>query len=59
MGPAVKGNPLKISVLFLVFSYVLGEFFMPSYPLLNLINLIIVLNLILFLTIVNVKLLTT
>ena len=47
MGPAVKGNPLKISVLLLVFSYVLGEFFMPSYPLLKLLNLIGIMGLIL------------
>ena len=47
MGPAVKGNPLKIFGLLLVISYVLGEFFMPSYPLLNLLNLIGIMGLIL------------
>ncbi len=45
MGPAVKGNPLKISVLLLVISYVVGEFFIPTYPLFNLLNLIGVMGL--------------
>jgi len=47
MGPAVKGNPLKIFVLLLVISYVVGEFFIPSYPLFNLLNLIGIMGLIL------------
>ena len=47
MGPAVKGNPLRISVLLLVISYVVGEFFIPHYPLFNLLNLIGIIVLIL------------
>ena len=47
MGPAVKGNPLRISVLLLVLSYVVGEFFIPSYHLINLLNLIGIMGLIL------------
>ena len=47
MGPAVKGNPLKIFGLLLVGSYVVGEFFIPSYPLFNLLNLIGIMGLIL------------
>ena len=47
MGPAVKGNPLRISVLLLVLSYVVGEFYIPSYPLINLLNLIGIMGLIL------------
>ena len=47
MGPAVKGNPLRIFVLLLVLSYVVGEFFIPSYPLINLLNLIGIMGLIL------------
>ena len=40
MGPAVKGNPLKIFGVGLVGSYVVGECFIASYPLFNLLNLI-------------------
>ena len=47
MGPAVKGNPLRIFVLLLVLSYVVGEFFIPSYHLINLLNLIGIMGLIL------------
>ena len=47
MGPAVKGNPLKIYVLLLVVSYILGEFFIPQYPLFTLLNVIGVMGLIL------------
>ena len=47
MGPAVKGNPLRIFVLLLVISYVVGEFFIPHYPLFNLLNMIGVTGLIL------------
>ena len=47
MGPAVKGNPLKIFGLLLVGSYVVGEFFIPSYHLFNLLNLIGIMGLIL------------
>ena len=47
MGPAVKGNPLKIFVLLLVISYIVGEFFIPSYPLFTLLNLIGIMGLIL------------
>ena len=31
-GPNVKGNPLRISVYLLIASYVIGEFFLPKYP---------------------------
>ena len=47
MGPAVRGNPLRIFVLLLVISYFVGEFFIPSYPLFNLLNLIGIIGLIL------------
>ena len=47
MGPAVKGNPLRIFVLLLVVSYILGEFFIPQYSLFNLLNIIGVMGLIL------------
>ena len=40
MGPDVKGNPLYISVYLLIASYILGEFFIPKYPLLYIINLL-------------------
>ena len=45
-GPNIKGNPLKISVGLLVLSYVVGEFFLPKYPLLYFIKLIGILSLI-------------
>ena len=44
-GPNIKGNPLKISVFLLVISYVIGEFFIPKYPLLYFLNLIGILGL--------------
>ena len=47
MGPAVKGNPLKIFGVLLVISYVVGEFFIASYPLFNLLNIIGIMGLIL------------
>tara|TARA_B100000959_G_scaffold202865_1_gene212342 strand:- start:295 stop:768 length:474 start_codon:yes stop_codon:yes gene_type:complete len=47
MGPAVKGNPLFISVLLLIISYIVGEFIIPQYPLYNLLNLIGIIGLIL------------
>ena len=57
MGPAVKGNPLRISVFLLVISYLIGEFIIPKYELLNLINLIgitgLVLSLVLFFSSLN------
>ena len=46
MGPAVKGNPLIIFVLLIVVSYVIGEFIIPKYVLLNLLNLIGIIGLI-------------
>ena len=46
MGPAVKGNPLKIFVLLLVISYIVGEYFIPSYPLFSLLNLLGIMGLI-------------
>ena len=46
MGPAVKGNPLRIFVFLLVISYIVGEYFIPSYPLFSLLNLIGIMGLI-------------
>ncbi len=40
MGPNIKGNPLHISVYLLVFSYFLGEFILPKYPLIFIINIL-------------------
>ena len=40
MGPEVKGNPLHISVYLLIGSYVIGEFILPKYPLIYLLNLL-------------------
>ena len=51
MGPAVKGNPLIIFVILLVVSYIIGEFIIPKYVLLNLLNLIGVIGLIISLAI--------
>ena len=51
MGPAVKGNPLIIFVILLVLSYFLGEFIIPKYQLLNLLNLIGVMGLMISLAI--------
>ena len=45
-GPAIKGNPLKISVGLLVLSYVVGEFIIPKYQLAYIINLFGILGLI-------------
>ena len=44
--PDVKGHPLKIAVILLVASYIVGEFFFPKYSLVYIINLIGVLGLI-------------
>ena len=46
MGPAVKGNPLIVFVILVVVSYVIGEFIIPKYVLLNLFNLIGIIGLI-------------
>ena len=40
MGPVIQGNPLKIFVYLLVISYVVGEFFIPKYPIIYLFNMI-------------------
>ena len=45
-GPEIKGNPLKISVFLLVISYILGEFVIPKYHLVNFFNLFGILGLI-------------
>jgi len=45
-GPNVKGNPLRVVVILLVFSYVLGEFILPKYHILYALNLIGILGLI-------------
>ena len=39
-GPKVKGNPLRIAVGLLVVSYVIGEFILPKYPLIYILELI-------------------
>ena len=45
-GPNIKFNPLRITVGLLVISYIVGEFFIPKYPLLYSIKLIGILGLI-------------
>ena len=47
MGPMVQGNPIRISVYILVISYVVGEFIIPKYPIIYLLNLLGVVGLIL------------
>ncbi len=47
MGPDVKGNPLYISVYLLIASYIFGEFILPKYPLLYILNLLGILIIIL------------
>tara|TARA_Y100001970_G_C14128385_1_gene800272 strand:+ start:794 stop:1252 length:459 start_codon:yes stop_codon:yes gene_type:complete len=39
MGPAIKGNPLQIFVYLLVLSYVVGEFTIPKYTLIFILNI--------------------
>ena len=39
-GPDVKGNPLRIAVGLLIVSYLIGEFFLPKYPLVYVIKLL-------------------
>ena len=39
MGPAIKGNPLKMFVYLLILSYVVGEFIIPKYTLISLLNI--------------------
>ena len=51
MGPAVKGNPLMVFVVLLVVSYIIGEFIIPKYVLLNLLNLVGIIGLIISLAI--------
>tara|TARA_B110000438_G_scaffold268385_1_gene283929 strand:+ start:411 stop:875 length:465 start_codon:yes stop_codon:yes gene_type:complete len=45
-GPLVKGNPLKITVYLLIPCYLIGEFMLPKYPLVYLLNLLGVIGLI-------------
>ncbi len=45
-GPLVKGNPLRITVYFLVIGYLFGEFMLPKYSLIYVINLIGIIGLI-------------
>ena len=45
-GPSVKGNPLRISVYLLVPCYLFGEFILPKYPLLYILNLLGIVGLI-------------
>ena len=47
MGPVVKGNPLQISIILLIISYIVGEFIIPKYSLFNLLNLIGIIGLLL------------
>ena len=51
MGPAVKGNPLMVFVILLIVSYIIGEFIIPKYVLLNLLNLVGIIGLIISLAI--------
>ena len=51
MGPAVKGNPLMVFVILLVVSYIIGEFIIPKYELLNFLNLVGIIGLIISLAI--------
>ena len=51
MGPAVKGNPLMVFVILLVVSYIIGEFIIQKYTLLNLLNLVGIIGLIISLAI--------
>ena len=46
MGPVIQGNPLKIFVYLLVISYVVGEFIIPKYPMIYLLNMIGIIGLI-------------
>ena len=45
-GPSVKGNPLRISVYLLVPCYLFGDFILPKYPLLYILNLLGIVGLI-------------
>ena len=45
-GPNVKGNPLRVVVVLLVFSYLLGEFVLPKYHILYVLKLVGILGLI-------------
>jgi len=45
-GPNIMGNPLRIAVGLLVFSYVIGEFIIPKYTLIYAFNLVGILGLI-------------
>jgi protein-S-isoprenylcysteine O-methyltransferase Ste14 len=47
MGPKVQGNPIRISVYILVISYVVGEFIIPKYPIIYLLNMVGLIGLIL------------
>ena len=46
MNPQITGNPLKITVYLLVISYFTGEFILPKYSFIYLINLIGILGII-------------
>ncbi len=45
-GPNIDGNPLRIAVGLLAASYVIGEFFVPKYPLIYALKLLGILGLI-------------
>ena len=45
-GPSVKGNPLQISVYLLIPCYLFGEFILPKYPIIYLLNLLGIIGLI-------------
>jgi len=47
MGPKVQGNPIRISVYILVISYVVGEFIIPKYPIIYLLNMVGLIGLVL------------
>ena len=46
INPQIKGNPLFITAYLTIFSYFIGEFLIPKYPLVYFINMIGVLGLI-------------
>ena len=46
MKPQITGNPLKITIYLMIISYFIGEFILPKYPFIYLINLIGILGII-------------
>ena len=46
MNPQITGNPLKITIYLMIISYFIGEFILPKYSFIYLINLIGILGII-------------